>query len=307
MRVLVTGGAGFIGSHVVEALLQADHRVVVLDNLSGGLAELVTPPAQLVVGDVRHPEDWSDQVPAVDAVIHLAAQVSVPRGEAEPLEDGSTNLMGTLKMLDWARAHGAREFRFASSAAVYGVPASVPIDESAPLAPLAFYGLHKQAAEWDVRHFCELHQMAGIVFRLANVYGPRQRAEGEGAVVAAFAVALASGQVPVLHGDGGQSRDFIFVEDVARAFASGIGEQRRGATVNIGTERSTTVLDLWRQMAAVAERDPEAIRFGPARPGDIRHSVLAVSRAHEDLGFRSEISLTAGLAKTYAYFSAFSG
>lgn len=304
MRVLVSGGAGFIGSHVVEALLRADHQVWVVDSLKSGRAEFVPPAANFVLGDIRHPQRWSPLVPQVDVVIHLAAQVSVPDGEADPLEDGSTNLMGTLKMLDWAKGQGAREFRFASSAAVYGVPAYLPLDESAALAPLAFYGMHKQAAEWDVRHFCELNRMSGVVLRLANVYGPRQRDEGEGAVVAAFATALGSSQMPVLHGDGGQSRDFIFVEDVARAFVTGIGEQSGGLTLNIGTGKATTVLALWQQLARIAGSNPETVRFGPARPGDIRHSLLDVRAAEETLQFRAEVELSEGLAKTYAYFSA---
>lgn len=303
MRVLVTGGAGFIGSHVVDALLAQSHQVWVLDNLEGGRAELVPPPAQLVVGDIRHPEEWADHVPKVDGVLHLAAQVSVPHGEEDPVDDGSTNVLGTLKLLQWAKQMEVREFRFASSAAVYGVPMALPLKESAPLAPLAFYGMHKQAGEWDVRHFCEINGMIGVALRLANVYGPRQRNEGEGAVVAAFSHALATDRPAVLHGDGGQSRDFIFVEDVARAFTTSLGQLERGYTLNIGTAKATTILQLWQRLARLAGKDPSQVRFAPARQGDIRHSLLAVDEAEACLGFRAEVSLEEGLRKTYSYLS----
>jgi UDP-glucose 4-epimerase len=146
--------------------------------------------------------------------------------------------------------------------------------------------------------------MTGVVLRLANVYGPRQRNEGEGAVVAAFSGAVGAGAVPVLHGDGGQSRDFIFVEDVARAFTSQLGVLAQGITVNIATGIPTTILELWRELAALAGRDPSRVEYGPERSGDIRHSLLATARAQEALGFRATTALAEGLAKTYAYFAA---
>ena len=303
MRILVTGGAGFIGSHVVERLVGLGHQVWVVDSLESGSRAFVSPQAILLEGDVRHPEVWADQVGEVNVVIHLAAQVSVSRGEASPIDDGSTNLMGTLKVLAWAQDHGAREFRFASSAAVYGNPAYLPLDEHAPLAPQSFYGIHKRAAEWDIRHFCQVHNMASVIFRLANVYGPRQRAEGEGAVVAAFAGALASGRPPVIHGDGGQSRDFIFVGDVARAFSQGLGELRgQEITANIGTGEGTSIMEIWHHLADIAGADPEAIGRGPLRAGDIRDSVLSVERARQMLRFDSEMPLREGLRRTYQHF-----
>lgn len=304
MRVLVTGGAGFIGSHVVDRLIADGHRVTVLDNLSQGRREWVDAAARLVIGDIRHPDRFRHDLEPVDAMIHLAAQVSVPAGESAPLEDGSTNVMGTLKMLVLADELGAREFRFASSAAVYGAPDLVPIPETAPIRPQSFYGAHKYAAEWDVRHFCEDRRIRPVVLRLANVYGPRQRAEGEGAVVAAFCQAAAGGKTPVIHGDGGQSRDFVFVGDVARAFAHDLGGGGEGITVNVGYGQQTTILALWKIIAAMAGRDPDAVRRGPNRPGDVRESLLDITRARTAFGFEARTGLREGIRATLADFAA---
>lgn len=303
MRVLVTGGAGFIGSHVVARLVVGGHDVTVVDDLSRGRREWVDPAARLVVGDVRHPDRFRDRLDPVDAVIHLAAQVSVPVGERSPLDDGSTNVMGTLKTLVLAHDLGAGEFRFASSAAVYGAPDRVPIPESAPIRPQSFYGAHKYAAEWDVRHFCAERGMRPVVLRLANVYGPRQAAEGEGAAVAAFCAAAAHALVPVIHGDGGQSRDFIFVDDVARAFVKDLGVKKPGLTVNIGRGERTTIAELWRTIAELAGLSPDAVHHGPSRPGDVRESLFDVTRARVEFGFEATTPLREGLRATLAYFA----
>lgn len=303
MRIVVTGGAGFIGSHVVDVLTAAGHEVWVVDNLVAGRLDQVAPAARCLVGDVLRPDEWGGEVAGVDVVIHLAAQVSVPYGEAHPQADGATNLLATIAMLQWAEKKGAKEFRFASSAAVYGVPTHLPLDENAPLAPLSFYGKHKEAAEWAVRHYCLTHGMAGVVLRLANVYGPRQRDEGEGAVVAAFAGRLAHGEPAIIHGDGGQSRDFVYVGDVADAFAARLGQLSvQGLTANIGTGRPTTILALWRSMARLAGAEPAAVRYGSARAGDIRDSVLSAERAKADLEFIPKTDIETGLRETLAYF-----
>lgn len=304
MRCCVTGGAGFIGSHVVERLVAEGHQVVVVDNLSTGQAEWVSPRARLVEGDVLDPAGWADQVGPVDVVLHLAAQVSVAAGEARPSHDARVNLEGTLTVLEWALGAGAREVRFASSAAVYGDPSRLPLREEDPTAPLSFYGIHKLAAEWGVRRFAERHGMSAVVLRLANVYGPRQRADGEGGVVAIFADALAHGRTPTLYGDGLQTRDFIYVADVARAFTWRLlAEPAQVAVLNVSTGAALSIRELWQRLGQVAGVDAKPLQTGPPRPGDIRHSRLDPARLLA-WGLGPPTPLEVGLRATWEYFAA---
>lgn len=301
MRVLVTGGAGFIGSHVVDALVRAGHAVWVVDNLSHGRRDFVPPAATFVEGDVLRWREWVDQVGRVEAVIHLAAQISVPVSEEHPEEDVRANVVGTVAMLQAARVLGARAFRFASSAAVYGDHPALPLVEESAGAPLSYYGLDKWVAESYIRHEAHRSGLITTILRLANVYGPRQRTQGEGGVIALFAEALAAGRTPVIFGDGLQTRDFIAVSDVARAFVHRLGDAAAGGTFNIGTETAVTVLEVWRLLAHAAGCPPEAVQRGPDRPGDIRHSRLAVGRARK-WGFSAATPLGEGLAETLQYF-----
>ncbi|MCY0878279.1 MAG: NAD-dependent epimerase/dehydratase family protein [Firmicutes bacterium] len=301
MRVLVTGGAGFIGSHVVEALLALGHDVVVLDDLSHGTRELVPPSLPFIQADVVDWTRWIRDIGPVDVVIHLAAQVSVVAAEGDPMSDVRTNVEGTVSVLQAARALGAREVRFASSAAVYGDNPRVPLAEDDTCAPLSYYGLDKWVGEQYVQFEARRGGPQGVILRLANVYGPRQRTAGEGGVVAAFAEALARGESPVIHGDGHQSRDFVAVWDVARAFTHRLGDPEAQGVYNIGTETATTIHELWRLMARVAGADSDDVRYGPARPGDIRHSRLQIARARQ-WGFEPRVPLEEGLLKTYQDF-----
>ncbi|MBX5466993.1 MAG: NAD-dependent epimerase/dehydratase family protein [Firmicutes bacterium] len=301
MRLLVTGGAGFIGSHVVAELVQAGHQVTVVDDLSTGRAEWVAPPARLLVGDVVNPGGWDAAVGSVDAVIHLAAQVSVAAAEREPSRDARVNVEGTLAVLEWAARRGVREVRLASSAAVYGHPSQLPVPEDARLEPISFYGLHKLAAEWAVRHWASRHAMAAVVLRLANVYGPRQRAQGEGGVVAVFARALAAGEPPVIHGDGEQTRDFVYVQDVARVFAWQLGAVAGEHVFNVGTGQACSVNALWQRMAELFGGPVPTPRYGPPRPGDIRHSRLDPTRLGR-WGIGATTPLATGLRATIDHF-----
>ncbi|MHB1954681.1 MAG: NAD-dependent epimerase/dehydratase family protein [Sulfobacillus sp.] len=300
MRILVTGGAGFIGSHVCPSIMAQGHQLVVLDNLSSGRRDFVPQGATFIEGDILAPHAWQKQVGHIDAVIHLAAQISVPLSESDPGNDLHTNLAGTLKMLEVATQLGAKEFRLASSAAVYGDVAELPLQESGLAHPISFYGLNKWAAELYVMHWAETHDLTGIALRLANVYGPRQRTAGEGGVVALFSEALAQDRPLSVHGDGSQTRDFIAASDVAQAFTHRLGTPGPSAIYNVSTGTRTSVLELIDKLRQVSEQPGRYVMTGP-RPGDIHDSVLSVEQAQK-WGFHARTDLTRGLAETWQYF-----
>ncbi len=295
MRIVVTGGAGFIGSHIVEACLRAGHEVLVLDNLSRGRRENLPPDVPLVTMDIRDPA-----LEAVfrrfrpEALSHQAAQIDVAASVADPAEDASVNLLGTLNVLQAAVRAGVRRVVVASSAAVYGEPEQLPVLEDHPLRPISPYGLSKMAMEAYVRWFGARYGLEWVILRYGNVYGPRQPAAGEAGVVARFLAAVRNGEPPVIHGDGRQTRDFVHVADVARANLLAL---ERGATgiYNIGTGREVSIRALWERMRARLGSPREPI-YGPPRPGDIRRMALAVARAAVALGWQPTIGLEEGLA-----------
>lgn len=300
VRVLVTGGAGFIGSYVSEELLAEGHSVVVIDNLSTGQRHYIPSGAEFIEGDIRCPQQWSDQVGTIDGAIHLAAQASVPVGEKNPVYDLDVNLAATLKVIDAAHGLGAQEFRFASSAAVYGESAALPLKESTSVDPISFYGLSKASAESYIAHYANTRQMTAVVLRLANVYGPRQRFDGEGGVVAIFCHQLAHGQWPVIYGDGQQTRDFIMVRDVARAFGHRLGHGA-GGTFNIGTGQATRLQRMWEVLAGLGQWPVDNVHYEAMRSGDIRDSVMDITQAQR-WGFGPRVGLGEGLAQTLQYF-----
>ncbi len=301
MHLLITGGAGFIGSHIAPLALEQGHQVTIVDNLSQGIPENIPPGAEFVYGDILDPENWMGKVAPVDAVIHLAAQISVPAGEKDPLEDLRLNLEGTLKMLITGKNLGAKQFRLASSAAVYGSEWRLPLKEGLMVSPMAFYGWSKFTAERYVFHFAELHGLEAIVLRLANVYGPRQRTQGEGGVVAMFCEAFAQDRLPEIHGDGSQTRDFVYVGDVARAFLHRLTDPGPARVYNVCTEAATQVRELATMLAGLSHKNADDFRRGPTRPGDIHDSVLS-SREAERWGFLAITSLAEGLDLTWKYF-----
>lgn len=304
MNVLVTGGAGFIGAHVVNALTARGHRPVVVDRLDSGRSRYLPDAREVPVIplDVRNVDDVLAAVPPCDVVIHLAAQISVPVGETHPRLMAEDNVTGTVAALEIARALGAREFRFASTAAVYGDPGELlPVTERSRLNPLSFYGISKQSAELFCGHYCGMHGIVPVILRLANVYGPGQSAVGEGGVVSRFAERLLGSQPLVRHGDGEQTRDFVYVGDVAQAFCHRLG-QTEALTVNIGTGLRTSVNQLGSEMARAAER-PLHWTLEPPRLGDIRDSVFDPTTAQQ-WGFVATTALSAGLALTLSAWSA---
>ena len=287
--VLLTGGAGFIGGHVVDALLAQGEEPVVLDNLAGG-GENVPDGVRLVEMDVAAPEAVEAVVelrPAV--VIHAAAQVSVAASMRDQRLDLAVNVQGTANVLAGARAAGTRRFVFVSSGGgVYGE--SDGADEDAPPRPRSLYGAHKYLAE----RYVELSGLPYANARLANVYGPRQRAGLEGGVVAVFAERLQRGEPILINGTGGQRRDLVYVADVVQALVT-MARSDRDGTWNVGTGRSTSILEL---LNALEERIQPAteVRHGPQRPGDVGNSRLSISAIERDLGWRPEFDLTGGIA-----------
>lgn len=306
MRILITGGAGFIGSHAVERLAAEGHDLLVVDDLSSGrLANLpagtpveVTTVAAAVAGGLV--ERFRPE-----AIVHLAAQVDARRSVEEPLADAQVNLLDTLALVAAARRAGTRRFVFASSAAVYGDPATIPTPEVEPTRPISPYGAAKRAVELYLDALAGDGGPAWVALRFANVYGPRQGALGEAGVVAVFCRRLAAGATPRIHGDGGQTRDYVFVGDVADAIARALAFDGSGIW-NVSTGVETSVNDLFARLAATLAPGARALH-DPPRAGDPRRSALSFGRIERDFGWRPRTPLAEGLAATAAWFGAEEG
>ena len=301
MRVLVTGGAGFIGSHIVEALLAAKHEVMVIDNLSSGKKENLPPEVPLYEVDIT--DSVIDNVikeSRPQAIIHQAAQVAVPVSLRDPLFDADVNIMGTLNLLEACRSYAVEKFIFASSAAVYGNPLYLPVDEKHAVRPLSGYGISKLTVEHYLEMYQELCGLRWTALRYANIYGPRQDALGEGGVVAIFINKLLSGQSPTIFGDGEQTRDFVFVKDVATANLLAL-EQGDNQILNISTGEATTVNELYGLLRQTIKSTLEPV-YGPPRVGDIVHSYLDNQKVMQYLNWQPMFSLAQGLQETVQYY-----
>jgi UDP-glucose 4-epimerase len=297
MRAVVTGGAGFIGSHLVDALADAGHEVLVIDDLSSGrianLARALSGGVTLEVANVVRARPIRRLLARFrpDVVFHLAAQIDVGRAVTNPVFDARTNVMGTVALLEAARASGTRRFLLASTGgAVYGDAGVIPTPEEAEVAPLSPYGASKAAAEDYLALYERQTGLSALSLRLANVYGPRQGAAGEGGVIARFCRARLRGRSAPVFGDGRQTRDFIYVGDVVAAFIAAAHNETSGA-VNIGTGTETTVLEVLLHLGL----EPD---FQPARSGEVRRSCLDAASARARLGWRPLTMLEDGLART---------
>ena len=299
MRALVTGGAGFIGSHVVEALLARGDEVHVLDDLSKGKRENVAAGAELHVADIRAPDEAFDAA-RPEIVLHLAAQANVRVSVERPDHDADVNVVGTVRVLEAARRHGAKLVFTSSGGAAYG-ECDAPAPETAALRPLAPYGTSKLCGEEYLATYNRLHGTTHVSLRLGNVYGPRQEPHGEAGVVAIFMGLLHEGGTPTIFGDGRQTRDYVYVGDVARALLLALDHD--GGVYNVGTGTETSVLELYDAIQAAAGIT-RAAEFAPARLGELQRSVLDVSFAAGELGWRPELALADGLAATWAWVTA---
>ena len=297
MRALVTGGAGFIGSHVVDALTARGDEVLVLDDLSSGRRENVASAAELVVADIRDEEAvgaaFAEQRP--EACLHFAAQADVRVSVARPDYDCEVNVLGTIRLLEAAREHGARIVLASTGGALYG-ECGAPAPETAPRGPLAPYGASKLAAEEYLATYNRLYDTAHTSLRLGNVYGPRQDPHGEAGVVAIFLGKLANGEAPHVYGDGTQERDYVFVADVVAATLAAL--ERPAGVFNVGTGTATSVLDLLDACLRASEVEVEPV-FDPPRLGELQRSVLDPGLAERELGFTAQTPFADGIAATW--------
>jgi nucleoside-diphosphate-sugar epimerase len=304
MKALVTGGAGFVGSHLVERLLAEGAEVRVLDNFSTGRRSnlaAVSTDIDLVEGDLRDLDCVLGATRGCEVVLHHAALPSVPRSVADPLASHAVNATGTLHVLLGAREHGVRRVVYASSSSVYGANPTLPKHESAALLPMSPYAAAKLAGECYCASFGEVYGLETVALRYFNVFGPRQDPASEyAAVIPKFIAALQAGEAPTIYGDGEQSRDFTYIENVVDAnMAALVAEGAGGQVVNVACGQRTTLNELVARLIDQLGSDVQPV-YWPARPGDVRHSLADVTRAFEVLGYIPRVDLAEGLARTVA-------
>ncbi len=303
MQILVTGGAGFIGSHVVDACLAAGHRVSVVDDLSAGKRENVNPAATLHVVDLCDQAALTEVIARErpEVIYHLAARANVRESMVKPVLYAQVNIIGSLNLLEAARAHGCRKIVYASTGgAAYGEPQYLPADEDHPINPLDPYGASKHHVEHYLFIYKFNYGLDYTVLRFPNVYGPRQDPYGEAGVVAIWANLMLNGGQPVINGSGEQERDFVYVADIARANLLSI-DKGGGTIINLGSGIGTPIIDVFRALReATGSTCAEA--HAPAKLGEVFRIYLKSERARELLGWEPEVSLREGLARTVAHF-----
>ena len=302
MNILITGGAGFIGSNIADAYIEAGHNVVVVDDLSTGVESNVNARAKFHKMDIRNRSvEEIFRRHSIDVLNHHAAQMDVRRSVEDPEFDASVNIAGSLNLFECARRAGVKKVLFASTGgAIYGEQIRFPADEEHPTNPLSPYGISKLAVEKYLSFYRNVHGITTIVLRYANVYGPRQRPDGEAGVVAIFAEKMMNGETPVINGDGSQTRDFTFVGDVVRANLLGLGH-RESETFNVGTGVESDVNEIFRHLkhnlgSAVAER------HGPPKAGEQKRSVISAEKIGRILNWRPSVALDEGLKRTSDWF-----
>jgi len=307
MKVVVTGGAGFIGSHLVRALLKRGDRVRVIDNFSTGkeenLSDIISD-IDLCRGDIRDEALLAEMLAGIDAVLHQAALPSVPRSFADPVGTTAVNIGGTLALLEAARLTGVKRFVFASSSSIYGNSPVSPKNESLPPGPLSPYAVSKLAGENYCRLYHKIYGIGTVSLRYFNVFGPGQSPDSQyAAVLPLFITAVLNSKQPVIYGDGTQSRDFTFIDNVVRAnlLALDVPGVKGGEICNIACGSSTSLLDVIGLLEKFSGRRIEP-RFDPPRSGDVKHSLASVEKAESILGYHPAVDFPEGLERTYKYF-----
>lgn len=301
MKILITGGAGFIASHIQDAYLALGHEVAVLDNLSGGVRENINPKSKFFECDIRSPDAAQAVASFKPDVLNLhAAQMDVRKSVEDPKYDCDVNGLGMLNLLEAARKNDVKKVIFASSGgAVYGEQEYFPADENHPTNPASPYGITKLLGDKYLQFYQASYGITFVSLRYANVYGPRQNPHGEAGVVAIFATRLLKGEIPTINGDGLQTRDYVFVEDVVKANVLAL-EKLRGF-FNIGTGVETNVVELYRALGSVVGIDKPA-QHGPAKAGEQKRSVISSEKILRESGWRPEVPLKDGLARTVEFF-----
>jgi UDP-glucose 4-epimerase len=308
LRVLVTGGAGFIGSHLVDRLVDAGYDVIVMDNFSTGRIGNLSHSRglsnfHLVRADVRRiPRSLLRRLKRIDRIVHLAALTDVQQSIRDPVSTTDVNVVGTLNVLEAAKVLKAARIVFASSAAVYGTPRTLPIAEEANISPISPYGASKAAAELYLGSFQENHGIDGVSLRYFNVYGPRQTASQYAGVISIFAKRALNQQPLQIFGDGSQTRDFIFVSDVVDATMASLEATSENKTFNIASGKEMTILELAKTVQRITGSQSK-LEFCPPRSGDIARSVAYTTRAANELGFKTRTSLDDGLSATIRWFT----
>ncbi|MDQ7823166.1 MAG: SDR family oxidoreductase [Candidatus Eremiobacteraeota bacterium] len=307
MNILVTGGAGFIGSNIVDELIARGHRVVIIDNLSTGRRDNLNKEAAFHEMDVRNPEiDKVFESHRLDAIVHLAAQIDVRKSVEDPSFDADINILGGINLLRAAKKFKVKKIVYSSTGgAIYGEPRYLPADEKHPIRPMAGYGVSKYALEHYIELFSDLYGIDYTILRYANVYGPRQDPLGEAGVIAIFTGKMLEGKSPVIFGNGEQTRDFVYVSDVVKANVIALEKGSRDI-FNIGTGEETSVNTVFNELRKVLGSSGEAT-YQAARPGEVFRVYLDNRKALERLGWKPEVGLYEGLKRTVEFTGAQSG
>lgn len=303
MKIMVTGGAGFIGSHVVDTFLANGYKVVVVDDLSTGRLSNLNPDATFYQVDIRSPEMeeiFVEEEP--DFIDHHAAQMDVRRSVDDPLFDAEVNVLGSIKLIELARKHQVKRFIYISTGgAVYGEPEYLPCDEAHPINPICPYGASKHTVEHYLYMYQELYDLDYVVLRYPNVYGPRQDPHGEAGVVAIFTGQMLKGEQVVINGDGKQERDFVYVEDCARANLLALTAENPNTIFNLGYGYGTSINDIYSNLKEATDYKMSAIN-GPEKAGETQRIYLEASKARQEMDWMPTVGLEEGLGKTVEYF-----